>query len=190
MVERRRMTLVYNERHLLGDLILSSPSTPDRRIASYRYDEHGRLVAVRDALENTRGYAYDAANRMTTEETDKAPGVFRMRYDKQGRCVETRGADGYHLCRLTYTPANVTLVTDSLGALTAYELDGRGQVLKETHADGGGAIDGYTIVSSLVSPKRSVRSVVSRDTATTPMADAGSHPVYPTGATIDLAVQR
>ncbi len=136
MVERRRMTLVYNERHLLGDLILSSPSTPDRRIASYRYDEHGRLVAVRDALENTRGYAYDAANRMTTENGQSA-GVFRMRYDKQGRCVETRGADGYHLCRLTYTPANVTLVTDSLGALTAYELNGRGQVLKETHADGG-----------------------------------------------------
>lgn len=137
MIERRRLTFAYNDRGLLSDLLVGSPASPDRRVASYSYDREGRLAEVRDAIGAPIRYAYDGQGRMATE-VARSGAVFHMRYDANDRCVETRGSDGYHATRLQYAAGGrMTLVTNSLGALTTYEVNERGQVLREMRPNGG-----------------------------------------------------
>ena len=136
MIEGRRISLRYNERGLASELLLASPSSGERSFATYRYDQLDRLIEVRDASGAPLRYAYDRAGRIITEET-RSGAVFQMRYDLNGRCVNTRGSDGYHECRLQYSlEGRLTLVTNSLGDVTAYELNASGQVLAERHANG------------------------------------------------------
>jgi RHS repeat-associated protein len=135
-IEGRRLTFGYDERNRLSELLVGSPSSLDRRVASYSYDAQGRLAEVSDALGTPIRYAYDAAGRMISEAT-RSGAVFRVRYDARGRCVETRGHDGFHAVRLQYAmDGRVTIVTNSLGGVTTFELNASGQVLRETRPDG------------------------------------------------------
>jgi RHS repeat-associated protein len=137
MVEGRRISLIYDNRGFVAELRLASWGTPERTVATYGYDQRGRLVAVRDAVGASMGYAYDPEGRMVAEYA-RSGAVFTMRYDSQGRCVETRGTDGHHATHLQYAPSGITtLVTDSLGNVTVFELNADGQVLRETRPDGG-----------------------------------------------------
>jgi RHS repeat-associated protein len=136
MIERRCIRFRYNERGLISELLVASPFTGARLFAAYLYDSLGRLSEVRDANSVPIRYRYDKENRMLSEET-RSGAMFEMLYDGKGRCVSTRGTDGYHACRLQYAlDGRLTLVTNSLGKMSAYEFNATGQVVKETRPDG------------------------------------------------------
>jgi len=136
MIERRRIIIEYTDRGLVGKVLVASDLSAPRIFAEYGYDDHDQLVAVYDAAGAAIRYSYDSDGRIVKEAT-RSGAVFQMRYDGAGRCVSTRGADGHHACRLKYLPsARVTLVTNSLGDVTAYAVNGSGQVVTETRPNG------------------------------------------------------
>ena len=136
MIEGRRISFRYNKRGLVSELVLVCSFSSGRLFATYLYDEQDRLIEVRDATGAAMRYEYDWEGRMVSEVT-RSGAVFQMIYDLNGRCVNTRGKDGVHDCRLQYAvDARVTLVTNSLGDLRAYEFNGSGQVLTEKRSNG------------------------------------------------------
>jgi RHS repeat-associated protein len=143
MIEGRRILFRYNKRGLTSELLVESPSSRARPIVAYFYDQHDRLIEVRDATDAPIRYAYDKSNHIVKEET-RSGAVFQMRYDDNGRCVRTCGSDGYHACGLRYLMAGrLTLVTNSLGSVTAYEFNGSGQVVKETRPNSAELVTRY-----------------------------------------------
>ena len=55
---------------------------------TYEHDEHGNLVAARDAYGNAVRYTYDESHLLTSQRTAEGMTTF-FRYDKQSRCIET-----------------------------------------------------------------------------------------------------
>jgi RHS repeat-associated protein len=136
VIEGRRLQFHYDEPGRLVEVRLHTQRNAGRVVAAYQYDESGRLGAVMDALSAPIRYGYDPEGRII-EEATRSGAVFAMRYDREGRCVSTRGRDGHHACKLQYAlDGRLTLVTNSLGAVTAYELNGSGQVVRERRSDG------------------------------------------------------
>jgi RHS repeat-associated protein len=104
--------------------------------AAYGYDEHGNLLAARDADGFSSRYAYDDEHRLTAD-TDRTGLTFHFVYDGEGRCVESWGdypgkrdpslcdglpvhladgktrAKGIHHCRFDYHPGGYSEVADS-----------------------------------------------------------------------------
>ncbi len=141
--EGRRISFLYNERGLVAECLLDSPSSTRRPVVTYMYDHQDRLAEVRDGFGSPIRYAYDKAGRMVREES-RSGAVFLMRYDANGRCVETRGEDGFHACHIKYPlPGHLTTVTDSIGNVTTYELNDYGQVLREIRPNGAVLITHY-----------------------------------------------
>lgn len=162
-IEHRRLRFTYDGDSRISQLQLECAHMPPRVVATYRYDAADRLVEVMDALGVPIGYGYDRSHRMTTEKT-RAGATFHMQYDAEGRCVSTRGADGFQACGLKYLPgARITLVTDSLGAVSTYEFNGSGQVVRETRPDQGTRLTVYDdqgrIVEEVDALARSTRYV-------------------------------
>lgn len=135
-IERRELVLAYGASGLLDSLHLRSPAAPDTFICDYRYDVRGRLVRVIDALGNSLTYEYDEHNRLILE-SDLASITYTMMYDAQGRCVETTRAHRYGYRRISYNDvARVSIVSDSLGQQTVYQLNASGQVISEALPNG------------------------------------------------------
>jgi RHS repeat-associated protein len=106
-------------------------------LASYRYDDSGRLIAAIDADGNESRYTYDDRNLLTAFERPNGL-TFFFRYDDNGRCVETWGeypgradpslaedvpavladhttaARGVHHVTIEYFPDGGSQATDSL----------------------------------------------------------------------------
>ncbi|MDI3288314.1 RHS repeat-associated core domain-containing protein [Polyangium sp. 15x6] len=104
--------------------------------ATYTYDEHGDLIAARDADGFASRYAYDDEHRLTAD-TDRTGLTFHFVYDHEGRCIESWGdypgkrdpslcdglperladdktrAKGIHHCRFDYQPGGYSEVADS-----------------------------------------------------------------------------
>nr|BDT35520.1 DUF6531 domain-containing protein [Myxococcus sp. MH1] len=138
--ERRAVHLKYDASGRLAMLQLAMPGAdapPPVTVARYVYDARDRLVAVHDAADVPMTYGYDAEDRLT-EERNRAGGAYFMKYDAQGRCIEAAGEGGYNLRRFQYDAvARLTQVTDSLGHVTAYQYNARGQVEREILPNGG-----------------------------------------------------
>lgn len=182
MIERRCIRFRYNDQGLASELMVESPSTSPRLFAAYSYDSHGRLTEVSDANAATIRYAYDAEGRLVRE-TTRSSATFEMLYDSKGRCVSTRGTDGHHACRLQYTlDGRVTLVTNSLAKVTAYEFNASGQVVRETRPDGAVLSTVYDDLGRIVEEVdplgRSTRYRYDQDSNTAAI-------VYPSGLRMD-----
>jgi RHS repeat-associated protein len=101
-------------------------------VASYRYDERGRLVEVIDSDGTPTRFSYDVAGRIVRWE-DVNGRWYRYGFDSAGRVVAAGGTDGYLDYSFDYDRENlVTRVTDSVGAVTRYHLDARLNVIAET----------------------------------------------------------
>jgi RHS repeat-associated protein len=136
--ERRRLYFRYGESGRLESLHLGLAHEgieASRRVASYRYDDLGRLVSVQDAEGASRGYGYDDAGRLTLEH-DRRGGTYRMAYDAVGRCIECTGADRYKQRRLIYEPGQTTRVIDGQGLETLYQYNELGQVERRIDPNG------------------------------------------------------
>jgi YD repeat-containing protein len=105
-------------------------------VATYRYDDHGNLVAVGDRSGSETRYEYDLLHRVIAE-TNRVGLRYEMRYDAEGRCQYTSGPNGFKSRTLAYDPLGLkTTVRDSLGKVTTFEFNQRGQVVKETSPNG------------------------------------------------------
>ena len=142
-LEGRSISLIYSHEGLLRELRLSSRFSAPEPIAWYEYDAFGRLTHVVYPNGRTVTYAYDELNRIVME-TSHGSGTYHIRYDSDGRCVETTGEGGYGRTLLTYNPnARTTEVTDSMGAVTRYEYNEHGQITRLTTPGGGVSTNEY-----------------------------------------------
>ncbi|MEQ9411347.1 MAG: DUF6531 domain-containing protein [Fuerstiella sp.] len=92
------------------------------KLAAYEYDYEGRLVEVRDALEQPVTYRYDGS--LMVQETDRNGLSFYFEYDgtdHTARCIHTWGDDGIYNHSLEYdVDLRRTIVTNSLGHQTTH----------------------------------------------------------------------
>ncbi len=101
-------------------------------IVLYEYDEVGRLVAVRDALDQPMRFRYQGC--LMVQETDRNGLSFYFEYDgtdEKARCVHTWGDGGiYNHCLEYDLVLKRTKVTDSLGQSAFYDWNDDGVVIK------------------------------------------------------------
>ncbi|NPC70129.1 hypothetical protein HPP05_10280 [Corallococcus exiguus] len=113
------------------------------RHLAYDYSDSGDLVRVVDAA----GYSwrFEYQGHLLVQETDRAGLSFYFQYDGLGamaRCVRTWGDGGIYDHVISYdVQSRKTLVEDSLGAVTVYDLDELGMVVKVV--DPHGAVTRY-----------------------------------------------
>lgn len=112
---------------------LSKVTNPlGKDIASYGYDEFGRLVSRTDALGAVERYAYDAADRLS-ELTDRKGQVTRYSYDEAGRLLRMEAPD--RSVAQVYDGAGRLIRIESNGGQGAsridYEYDAADRLLRE-----------------------------------------------------------
>lgn len=130
-VEGRALELIYDPLGRLGELQLSSPVSSPLLVATYKYDAQDRLVSVDDVLGIPIRYAYDSQHRLVSEQ-GRAGGTYSMDYDTRGRGIRISGDGGYQLRVMQYDDAKATTqVTDSLGNVTIYQWNARGQIVEQ-----------------------------------------------------------
>lgn len=113
-------------------------------LASYVYDEAGRLVEHKDRNRNTRRYAYDARGRLARE-TDRNGYSFHFAYDDADRCIRTHGDDNAYWRSFQYEPGGrCTVVTNGAGHVTRYAYDEQFRVVAITGPAGTTESRGYT----------------------------------------------
>lgn len=109
------------------------------RHVRYGFDARGDLVEAKDAAGRAWRFAYQG--HLLVQETDRAGLSFYFQYDGVGagaRCVRTWGDGGIYDHVLSYDTRNRrTLVEDSLGNTTLYQMDELGMVVRVTDAHGG-----------------------------------------------------
>ena len=134
--EGRTLLFQYDDRVRTKALFLKSSSEHPILLSTYKYDDHGDLVAAMDAAGSAIMYEYDHLHRLVAE-TNRVGMRYEMHYDANGRCSRTEGANGFSRRTLAYHPeALTTAVTDSLGYVTVFEFNPRGQVVKEVSPKG------------------------------------------------------
>ena len=131
------VTFQYDSAQHIRQVLLRSAAHQPRTIATYEYDDQGRLVSWADSLGNASHYAYDASSRMR-KKTDRNGYSFRYLYDAEGRCVHTWGDDGLYDVRFEYFPeALLTVATYGDGATFTYIFDPQGTLVEIVDAVGG-----------------------------------------------------
>ncbi|MET7696005.1 RHS repeat-associated core domain-containing protein, partial [Streptomyces sp. NPDC005485] len=110
--------------------LLSAPEQPC--LATYEYDEYGRLVGVTDSSLVPQRYSYDDRQRLTGWQSREGD-WYRYAYDDAGRCVRTGGVDGVLAYSYAYDDeSRTTVAIDSLGHSMAYRFDDSLRPLAET----------------------------------------------------------
>jgi RHS repeat-associated protein len=117
----------------LAGQILSETATIAGLIRTSSYDAAGQLTSMKDALNRTTSYQYDAAGRkLRVTHPDGA--IEQMRYDLAGRIVEQKDA----LNRATTfgydQNGRLLSVTDAAGGVTSYGYDGLGSRTQQVDA--------------------------------------------------------
>lgn len=117
-----------------------------RQHAEYRYDDAGDLVEVVDACGKSWRFEYDA--HLLVRERDREGLSFYFEYDgldRYARCVRTWGDGGIYDHAIEYDRQGLrTIVRDSLGAATRYQMDALGMVTEIVQADGSTVRREYT----------------------------------------------
>ncbi|AKF86432.1 hypothetical protein MFUL124B02_26800 [Myxococcus fulvus 124B02] len=129
----RMIGFTHDERGQLREVKLpSARGTGFSRHLSYDYSDSGDLVSVVDAAGHSWRFEYQG--HLLVQERDRAGLNFYFQYDGLGamaRCVRTWGDGGIYDHVLSYDLQNRrTIVEDSLGAVSVYELDALGMVVK------------------------------------------------------------
>lgn len=135
-IEGRAIQLEYGPRGTITALYLESPVASRELICTFQFDSQDRLIGAIDGTRVPHQYEYDEQHRLILERP-RSGGAYRMKYDAQGRCIEVSGDHRYGYRRIAYNePAKVSIVTDSLGRQTTYQLNDRGQVVTEGRPNG------------------------------------------------------
>src|SRR5919106_3153850 len=129
------------------------------RIASYTYDEAGRVLTATDGNGETTTFAYDASGNLASE-VDPVGNRTTYTYDDAGRVftrVDPRGnapgADPADFTwRWTYDAAGQVLTErDPLGAVTTHTYDDAGNELTVTDANGETTTSAYDAANRVIS---------------------------------------
>lgn len=136
----RRIVLEYDRDDRLKHLWLPAANGDGmRQHAHFLYSDDGDLIEARDAAGKPVRFEYD--RHLMVRETNRNGMSFYFAYDGWGsfaRCVRTWGDGGLLDHVLRYDRENRrTLVTNSLGHTTVYEMDGLGLVTKVVAPRGG-----------------------------------------------------
>lgn len=135
-LEKRTLILSHDEAGRILAVSLRNSEGGRRTLATYAYDQKGRLASAADALGCTERYEYDAAGRLIRE-IARDGGVSSFRYDDYGRCIRFSGLDGYNLKIIRYLDhVLMTEVTNSVGRTTRYQCLASGQVSEQFDALG------------------------------------------------------
>jgi RHS repeat-associated protein len=99
-------------------------------VASYQYDELGRLTGIVNSSGRPYRYDYDEADRIVSW-TDRNGYSYRYVYGPDGRVVLGEGLGGFLNARFDYDLTNrVTTITNSLGNATRYHYDEHNHITK------------------------------------------------------------
>ncbi|MEV2253123.1 DUF6531 domain-containing protein [Streptomyces sp. NPDC050147] len=108
----------------------SHPEQPT--LLRYGYDEHSRLVEVYDSSGQPQKLFHDEEHRINGWK-DRNGAWYQYEYDADGRCVATRGMDGFLDNTFDYDDeAHVTTVVDALGFSTRFQFNDAYQLIAET----------------------------------------------------------
>ncbi len=109
-----------------------------RQHAEYRYSPSGDLVDIVDA--NGKAWRLEYDEHLLVRERDRNGLSFYFQYDGRGRyarCTRTWGDDGIYDHLIGYDRQGLTtVVTNSLGEVTSYAMNGLGLVTAITQPDG------------------------------------------------------
>jgi RHS repeat-associated protein len=135
-LEQRQLNINHNRAGLVDRVTVLLENGEQQVVASYEYDNASRLVAAYDAAEFADSFEYDHEHRLERE-VIKDGGLFRYRYDLQGRCVLRTGLNHYDEKRLRYLDATrITEVTNSYGVTSRFQALPSGQIVKAWRALG------------------------------------------------------
>jgi RHS repeat-associated protein len=134
----RSLRFEYDRAGRLGRVHVVGTDDSAELVSAFTYDAAGDLVEARDALGHA--YRYEYVEHLLVKETNKNGLAFYFQYDgadSTARCIRTWGDGGIYDHVITYTPDKTkTLVEDSLGHVTLYEMNARGQVVSVIDALG------------------------------------------------------
>lgn len=131
----RQITVRHTDEGFIESLHLKMPDGNSDQLVRYSYDEQGDMVGITDALGQTTSIRYEE-HRMV-EKTDRNGYTFFWEYDKEGRCVHTRGEDGDQEGWISYFPEQgYNTVRDACGAESTYRYDANQLVRSITDALG------------------------------------------------------
>jgi RHS repeat-associated protein len=135
-LEQNAIEMTYDQKNLISAISFVGDSGR-KLLVRYEYDSKRRLVAALDALGHRQSYEYDANTRLVAE-MHPMGSRFLFEYDKAGRCIHTKGEDGFDEKRLEYHAVPpLTRVTNSYGTVTLYYLNAAGQVVQIVNPVGG-----------------------------------------------------
>ena len=139
----RRVTVRHTDAGFIESLHLRMPDGSSEQLVRYSYDGQGDMVGITDALGQTTGIRYE--DHRMVEKTDRNGYAFFWEYDKEGRCVHTRGADGDQEGWISYFPEKgYNTVRDACGAESTYRYDANQLVRSVTDALGNTTRYDYT----------------------------------------------
>jgi RHS repeat-associated protein len=140
----RLIAFVHDKQRRLAEVKLPlSRESGFYRHLKYVYGASGDLVEVVDAAGHSWKFEY--RGHLLVQESDRTGLSFYFQYDGLGasaRCVRTWGDGGIYDHLISYgVPNRKTMVENSLGAVTVYQMDELGMVVKVT--DPHGAVTEY-----------------------------------------------
>ena len=139
----RRVTVRHTDAGFIESLHLRMPDGSSEQLVRYSYDGQGDMVGITDALGQTTGIRYE--DHRMVEKTDRNGYTFCWEYDREGRCVHTRGADGDQEGWISYFPEQgYNTVRDACGAESTYRYDANQLVRSITDALGNTTRYDYT----------------------------------------------
>jgi RHS repeat-associated protein len=127
-LEGRSLVLQYNNDRLRS-VSFSSATGESVTLVEYEYDSAGRLTGMRDVRGRIDRYEYDHASRLSSDGVRDGE-TFYFLYDAKDRCIKTAGVNRFDEKTLHYREhIGWTEVTDSLGNVTRYQYNERGQII-------------------------------------------------------------
>ncbi|KAA9166112.1 hypothetical protein FPZ12_003985 [Amycolatopsis acidicola] len=127
---------------ITGIEVIDAATGESVQVATFGYDDFGRLVQLVNASGVAARYQYDQHGRITGW-LDRTGTWYRYEYDENGRCVRTLGPDGYFSGTFAYDRERlITVYTDSLGASTEYHFSAARQLSRRV--DPLGNVTAYT----------------------------------------------
>ncbi|MFD7653970.1 DUF6531 domain-containing protein [Actinosynnema sp. NPDC059797] len=131
--------------------LLGNSQDSDTELIRYEYDTDDRLTGVINSSSLPLRFTYDGEGRITRWQ-DRNGTRYDYTFDSHGRCVKTAGTDGVLNGTFDYdTERMVTIVTDSLGHTTVYELNEAFQVVRKTDQRGNTTISEWDRYDRLLS---------------------------------------
>ncbi|WP_436787585.1 DUF6531 domain-containing protein [Yinghuangia sp. YIM S10712] len=110
----------------------SADSSASIDLVRFAYDEPGNVTEVVNSSGRPLVFTYDDGDRITSW-TDRNGNWYQYTYDEVGRCVHGVGTDGVMDNTFEYdVDAQVTRMTDALGAVRTFAWDRLGRVVAET----------------------------------------------------------